>query len=169
MVADRIRLAREALGMNQTEFADELGVSRSFLSNIENGRGKISIDFVFHVSDKFSKRTKHAGIHTLLTGDNQPVPWGATPEASPLNHVLALDTRALEAAQASLASIEASEGKALSRESKARYVRGALYIYMSEFIRAKDAGVPVADARAIAEQACDAVAGNFDLPPLSGD
>lgn len=36
-LADRLRKAREQIGLDQTEFADRLGVSRSSVSNYERG------------------------------------------------------------------------------------------------------------------------------------
>jgi transcriptional regulator with XRE-family HTH domain len=164
VVADRVRQLREGLGLNQTEFAKELGVSRSYLSDIENYKGKITLDFIFHLVRSFEDKSKDAGLLALLAGDKRPVPWGDAPERSPLALILGLDTRALQAALESLQTIESIERTPLTPEHKARYVRQALYIYMSELIRAENAGMEISEARQVAKHACDAVAQSLELP-----
>ena len=43
-IAERVRAARTYLEMSQVEFAQALGVSQSYLSNLENGTSQPSIE-----------------------------------------------------------------------------------------------------------------------------
>lgn len=53
--ASRVRKLREALGKSQQEFAEMIGVSRSFLSNVENQTSKPSADMILGLLKLTSK------------------------------------------------------------------------------------------------------------------
>jgi transcriptional regulator with XRE-family HTH domain len=46
----RIRTIRKALKLNQEEFGEKLGISKSFISNIEKGISKAGYDLFFFIS-----------------------------------------------------------------------------------------------------------------------
>ena len=50
----RIRTAREKAGYNQQDFANELGISTSHMSNIENGKVEIGIEIFVRVVKKLN-------------------------------------------------------------------------------------------------------------------
>lgn len=49
-----IKILRSTKGLEQKEFADRLGVNQSFISLIESGKRKPSLDFIEKVSETFS-------------------------------------------------------------------------------------------------------------------
>ena len=49
-INERLKIFRLALKMNQTEFAKTFGISRSYLSEIEAGKTKPSIDLLIAIS-----------------------------------------------------------------------------------------------------------------------
>lgn len=60
----RLLQIREALELNQEAFAELLGISRPFLSNIEKGRNKVPFDTV-----TFLIEAKHVSAHWFHTGN----------------------------------------------------------------------------------------------------
>lgn len=52
-LAERLRAVRVSLGLSQDEFADALGVSRGYISNIENNKAEPSISFLYSVAAKY--------------------------------------------------------------------------------------------------------------------
>ena len=42
--------ARETLGLSKTQFASKVGVSRSYISKLENGKSKISDSILYKVA-----------------------------------------------------------------------------------------------------------------------
>lgn len=59
----RIKAVRKALDFNQKDFAKTIGISNSFLSELEAGHTKASYDFFFNLS-----RQHRVNIHFLLHG-----------------------------------------------------------------------------------------------------
>lgn len=55
----KIRSLRKQLGMRQVHLAQQLGVSHSYLSNVEAGRRGPSLDLVANVADIFQVTTDH--------------------------------------------------------------------------------------------------------------
>ncbi|MBF0392303.1 MAG: helix-turn-helix transcriptional regulator [Alphaproteobacteria bacterium] len=64
-LGERIRIVRFIYDMKQSEFADYLGVSRSYLSEVENEKGKPSIEMVVGIAHYFI----YLNGNWLLTGD----------------------------------------------------------------------------------------------------
>lgn len=62
---DRILLVLKAKNITPAQFADELGVQRSGISHILNGRNKPSLDFI----QKVLKRYSDISINWLMFGD----------------------------------------------------------------------------------------------------
>jgi len=61
-----IKLARTALGMNQQEFADKLGISKTTLARIELMEAQISLNFYVLVCRFFNE----SGITFEMEGDD---------------------------------------------------------------------------------------------------
>ena len=51
--SDRIRKIREILNMTQKDMAKELGISQSYMCNIENGKNQMNADVVFKLTLRF--------------------------------------------------------------------------------------------------------------------
>lgn len=49
-MAERIKRARLAAGLQQQELADALGLTRTSISNIERGKQGLSIDLLYNIS-----------------------------------------------------------------------------------------------------------------------
>lgn len=54
MLNDALRLAREFHNLNQSQAADKLGVSQSFLSEIESGKKTPSLEILQKYAEAFS-------------------------------------------------------------------------------------------------------------------
>ena len=54
MLNDALRVAREFHNLNQSQAAEKLGVSQSFLSEIESGKKTPSLDLLQKYSEAFS-------------------------------------------------------------------------------------------------------------------
>lgn len=63
---DRIRKIRNALKLNQEEFGEKLGVSRSVVVNAELGRANPNNLFINHIADVY-----HVNRHWLETGEGE--------------------------------------------------------------------------------------------------
>lgn len=49
-IGAQVRAARQRLGLNQDEFADVVGIHRSYIGMIENGRKDIRISTLYRLS-----------------------------------------------------------------------------------------------------------------------
>lgn len=63
-LARRIKAVRKALNVTQNDFAKSLGVSRSYLSEVETEKGKPSVEMVLGIAEKHEK----VSLEWLLTG-----------------------------------------------------------------------------------------------------
>lgn len=63
---NRIRELRNSLSLNQEEFGEKLGVSRSVIVNAELGRAKLNDLFVRHIADVY-----HVNLVWLETGKGE--------------------------------------------------------------------------------------------------
>lgn len=152
-VAARIREVRTSLGLNQTDFARELNVSRSHISEVENKTVKIPIDLIFSIKNRFGNETEKANLNWILTGDLRKVPWGPRPESSPLSSILGLDSRALSSAL--LVLLKWQKERILSENINEISIifRQLLYVYVSTLERATQSGLDIAESRKIASEA----------------
>nr|WP_294557714.1 helix-turn-helix transcriptional regulator [uncultured Rhodopila sp.] len=167
-VADRVRELRLGLGLNQTEFARAIGASRSYLSDVENRKAKVSVDLLFDIVARFREKADKATLGWLLTGRAEPVPWGEEPSLSPLNSILGLDRRALAAAIECVDALDREQAIPLPPKAKARLLVQALYVYISEMMRARQAGIDPDRARQIAQAACDSIVSDYGVPEETG-
>ena len=151
VVGARIRQVRREIGLNQTEFARALGVSRSTVSDVEQAIVKIPVDFLFLISEKFGGKSEKASVQWLITGDYRALYLGDRPSESPLNHLLALDSRALRFSIKSL--LENATGLS-SPEVGAKFFNLLMAQYISRMEELKKLGVDVDDARSQAELEC---------------
>jgi transcriptional regulator with XRE-family HTH domain len=49
----RVKALREQSGRNQTELADDVGIDRAFLSDVERGKTSISLDHIAIIAQGF--------------------------------------------------------------------------------------------------------------------
>ena len=71
-IAARIHEVRKLTGLNQTEFARTIGVSRSFLSEVEALKSKPSVEMIVGVANHFPNL---ASAWWLLLGYGTPGPY----------------------------------------------------------------------------------------------
>lgn len=62
---NRLKLLRETLGLKQGKFAEQLGMSQAYLSDIEHGRKGFSATLLMALDNK------NVNLHWLLTGEGQ--------------------------------------------------------------------------------------------------
>lgn len=72
-VGERIRARRQALGLTQDELARRAGISKSFLSDVENGKRSVSADNLLDLGQVLGR-----SLDYLMTGESTGVP-GAGP------------------------------------------------------------------------------------------
>ncbi len=63
-LGERIKEVRLERGLNQAEFAAQLGVSRSYLSEAERGKGKPSVEMLVGIATEYPE----VSLRWLLTG-----------------------------------------------------------------------------------------------------
>ncbi len=69
----RIKTVRKELRLTQNEFADAIGFSASFVSDIESGRSKACFDFFLNVTEKFNVNLYYLILGTgNVIGNSQP-------------------------------------------------------------------------------------------------
>ena len=69
ILGERVRRRRMALGLNQTAFADTVGIPVPTLSSIEHGRQSIYVERVVHLAQALAVSTDYL---LGLTDDPQP-------------------------------------------------------------------------------------------------
>lgn len=62
----RVKQIRKALHLSQTELGDRLGLSRSFISEIEKGGARCGYDFIFKLSEIFN-----VNLYYLVHGEGE--------------------------------------------------------------------------------------------------
>jgi transcriptional regulator with XRE-family HTH domain len=62
----RVKKIRKALHLSQTELADRIGMSRSFISQVEKGGLKCGYDFIYKLSDIFN-----VNLYYLVHGEGE--------------------------------------------------------------------------------------------------
>jgi transcriptional regulator with XRE-family HTH domain len=150
-VSERVRMLRVSLGLSQDDFADALGVSRGYISNIENKKAEPSISFLFSVEAKYPEKTSLKGLlfgEYAFEGEYNP---GAVSRAQ--NSNLRAMTVALKVADAQ----EEREGRGLPKHVKAIFVSDLMTRYVEVYQREKLAGADPDAAHASAEAVVQAV------------
>lgn len=109
---DRIREIREAHGMTQDELAQRAGISKGFLSDVENNRRNISSEYLLRIANALG-----ASVDYLLRGDarepSRAEPVVIPPELSEVAEELNLsyaDTLELLEAHRSVVARRSSKG-----------------------------------------------------------
>lgn len=154
-VAERIRGLRTALGLSQDDFAAALGVSRGYISNVENRKAEPSLSLLFDIERKYSGRASvHADIHSMLFGDTRHMPV-VNPEA--LQRVGWMDHRALTAALRVADEQERKEAQPLPSHVKALFVRALMRGYVEVYQARKADGSAPDDAHRAAERHIEAI------------
>jgi transcriptional regulator with XRE-family HTH domain len=64
----RIKNIRRELNLTQKELAAELGLSASFISDIESGRSKACLDFFYYLAKKFD-----VNLYYLILGEGETI------------------------------------------------------------------------------------------------
>ena len=64
----RILALRQHLGLSQTEFANKVGVSRAYQSDVENGHCKINVNLLAGIGLAFGDVEPTADLHWLVLG-----------------------------------------------------------------------------------------------------
>ncbi|GLU45091.1 helix-turn-helix domain-containing protein [Allomuricauda sp. NBRC 101325] len=66
-IIDRVKQVIEHYGLSVSAFADEIGVQRSSMSHLLNGRNKPSLDFVMKLVDSYPE----VNLYWLLKGEGE--------------------------------------------------------------------------------------------------
>lgn len=62
----RVKAIRKTLGLSQKDFAESLGISGTFISEVESGKYKPCYDFFYNIMNHFN-----VNLHYLLTGQGE--------------------------------------------------------------------------------------------------
>lgn len=81
-VIDRVKQVIEHYGISVSAFADEIGVQRSSMSHLLNGRNKPSLDFVMKLVDSYPE----VNLYWLLKGDGNFL-VSESPIATPVSNI----------------------------------------------------------------------------------
>lgn len=74
VVALRIRLAREAAGLSQTDMGKKLGLTKAGYGHYERGRQPFTVDMLFQLARILGRPVEHfLGLETGLTGREERV------------------------------------------------------------------------------------------------
>jgi transcriptional regulator with XRE-family HTH domain len=104
-IGNRIKMARIAAGLNQSELARRIGISRSSMSSLESGESK---------APKASTLLKIAAVldanaHWLLTGQGDPKTPSASSDADLITMMMKLTPQNRSALQAAALALLASQ------------------------------------------------------------
>jgi transcriptional regulator with XRE-family HTH domain len=71
----RVKAVRDSLHLLQKDFAAQIGISGSFLSDIEAGKTRASFEFFYHITKVYNVNPMfllHGKGEMFLKGDNEP-------------------------------------------------------------------------------------------------
>ena len=72
-ISARIKKVRKNARLTQTEFTELLGISRSYLSEVEGGKGKPNVNMLVGVAKHFPD----VDLKWILLGESSPMPQQA--------------------------------------------------------------------------------------------
>ena len=72
MLHEALRLVRQFHTLNQTEMADRLGISKSYLSQIEHGHKKPTLDLLEKYAEVFGIPLSNLLLFSESVGDPRP-------------------------------------------------------------------------------------------------
>ncbi|MEW6664184.1 MAG: helix-turn-helix domain-containing protein [Thermodesulfobacteriota bacterium] len=119
-LGERIREIRQSLGWTQDRLAGEAGISKSFLSEVENDKASVSGENLLKIANALN-----ASLDYLMKGsspgdDARPRPIEIPPELSDVSEELGLSYKAtlalLSTEQALLARRSSKERQKMTRE-----------------------------------------------------
>lgn len=116
---DRIREAREAKGWTQDQLSDKAGISKGFLSDVENNKRNVSAENALKLADALGMSLDYLMRGTEVTAETSRAPVSIPPELSKAAQDLGLsysDTLML------LEAHEAVVGRRSNKFSKRRSV-----------------------------------------------
>ncbi|SDQ77517.1 helix-turn-helix domain-containing protein [Flagellimonas zhangzhouensis] len=90
-IIDRVKQVIEHYGISVSAFADEIGVQRSSMSHLLNGRNKPSLDFVMKLVDSYPE----VNLYWLLKGEGEFL-VSETPAQTSLNAPIQFPDASLE-------------------------------------------------------------------------
>ena len=76
LIQDRVKLIIKANNLSSSEFADQIGIKRSNLSHVLNGRNKPGLDFLSKVISSFP----NVNASWLITGEQRDGSFEEKPE-----------------------------------------------------------------------------------------
>jgi transcriptional regulator with XRE-family HTH domain len=142
--AQRVRAIREKMGKTQAEFADMVGVSRSFLSDVENLRSKAGLDLLFGVAS-LDPGAGRINMDWLLMGEGEM--FGSLTAGTfrtPSDHLDHLHMPALRYILAELVpAIEREAGKPLNGKSLKRVTKALHDRYLGAHFNDGDHDRPI--------------------------
>jgi transcriptional regulator with XRE-family HTH domain len=91
---DRIREIREAKRLTQDQLAERTGISKGFLSDVENGKRNVSSEYLLRIANALN-----ASVDYLLRGASQPTAGTGEPIVIPQELSLAAERLKLSYSQ----------------------------------------------------------------------
>lgn len=149
-LVSRIRAVRTWSGLNQREFAERLGVSRSYLSEVEAGKGKPNVEIVVGIATSFPA----IDSLWLLAGDGEMLSHEAVPDAKATAGDL--DVEALATAIGLSDDYSPSEDK-----TRAKFVSVLYKEYIKEYLKRISEQYGEQNARSAAEKNAELLARNM--------
>jgi transcriptional regulator with XRE-family HTH domain len=132
-LGERIKNIRQSLGWKQDRLAQEAGVSKSFLSEIENNKANVSGEFLLKIATALNASLDYLMKGESALGEGKPTPVEVPPELSDLAEELALSfksTVALLSAHKSVLAKRSSKEKSEMTKEKWR----ALYQSLKDYL-----------------------------------
>jgi transcriptional regulator with XRE-family HTH domain len=90
-MTERIKQLIETLGFSQLQFADQIGVNRTVVNHILNGRNKVSLDVATRILGTFRQVSPDwllSGTGAMLRGDApEPTVPEPAPEVKKVDHI----------------------------------------------------------------------------------
>lgn len=132
-VADRIKSVRKNAGLTQQAFAQRINVSRSYLSEVENLKGKPTIEMIVGVANEFS----HISLRWLLTGQ-QPM---ENYDLDLMPHIEPIDGGALYHALSEATRIKEKYNLRLDHSTLVQFVAMLYNAYAAKYNEARTYGL----------------------------
>ena len=132
-LGERIKSTRQSLGWTQDRLAQEAGVSKSFLSEIENSKTNVSGEILLKIATALDASLDYLMKGESASGEGKPTPIEISPELSDLAEELGLSFRAtvaLQGAHKSVLARRSSKEKSEMTKEKWRTLYKSLKDYL---------------------------------------
>ena len=132
-LGERIKKIRQSLGWTQDRLGQEAGVSKSFLSEIENNKASVSGGILLKIANTLDASLDYLMKGELAPGEGKPTPIEIPPELSELAEEIGLrfkSTVALLSAHKSVLAKRSSKEKSEMTKEKWR----ALYQSLKDYL-----------------------------------